>query len=290
MEETKPNVAELVGRMPDSDNPGQTSKFTGPDPAMAEEVFRAILAGGSDALKELVALVKDPTGPDFKDFRPEYVLHGIAVFVGRPDQRDSRRVLEQVLVEEIGREGHSKWMLAFLLRTLQVAGTKAAAPAIGKHLLDDDLCEPAAMALVAIGDGAAEPLRDALPAAKGKNRATIAQALGVLRVPPERKTVTAIQQCTADPLREVRTSAAWALANIGDPNSVDLLLKAAKAEDGWERILGAKACLLLGERLLEGGMKGVAFRLYMELRDAKRGTDEAYLAEAAERGIAATGS
>lgn len=288
MQDAKPNVAELVARMPDSDSPGKESKFTGPDPALAEGVFREILAGGADSLRELVALVSDPTGPGPVDFRAEYVLHGIAIHVGRPEERRNRWLLSRTLAEELGKEGRSKWMRAFLIRELQVAGGRRSAAAIGKHLLDEDLCDPAAMALVAIGgDAAADELRTALAAAKGKARASIVQALGALG---DKAAAPAVRGSLADPERDVRTGAAWALANMGDSGSADLVLKAAQAEDPWERILGAKACLLLAERLLADGRREDAVRLYTRLRDAKRGTDEAYLAEAAERGLAACAS
>jgi HEAT repeat protein len=255
---------------------------------MAEGVFRGILAGGADALRELVALVKDPTGPAPLDYRAEYVLHGIAIHVGRPEERRNRWALARTLVEELGKEGHSKWMRAFLIRELQVAGGRRSAAAIGKHLLDEDLVDAAAMALAAIGgDAAAEELRRALPSSKGRVRAAIVHALGALK---DKEAAALLRGSLADPERDVRTGAAWALASVGDPEASDLLLKAAEAADPWERILGAKACLLLAETLLAQGRKDDAVRLYTRLRDAKRGTDEAYLAEAAERGLAAAAS
>ncbi len=137
MEQKNINVRELVARMPDADEPGKPAKFTGPDPAAAEAVFREILAGGPAAIRELVSAVSDPTAGGSVDFRAEYVLHGIAVFVGRPDQAESRRVFEEALIEEL-RQDRSPWMRALLIRELQFAGTQRVAAAIGQYLLDAD--------------------------------------------------------------------------------------------------------------------------------------------------------
>lgn len=286
MEETKLNVRELVARMPDADEPGKSAKFTGPDPAAAETIYREILAGGAAAIRELISAVSDPTAGGSVDFRAEYVLHGIAVFVGRPDQAENRRVFEGALIEELGASDRSPWMRALLIRELQFAGTQRAAPAIAKYLLDPELGDPAAMALSALGgDSSAAELRKALPTSSGKRRAAIVQALGYLK---DKESAPLLREALGDAERDVRTGAAWALANMGDRESARPLLRlAAGAEERWERILAAKACLLLAERLRDAGNKDAAVRIYERLRDSKRGSDEEYLVQAAEQGLAA---
>lgn len=285
MEETKPNVREIVARFPDADAPGREEKFTGPDPAAAESAFREILAGGKAAIQELVAAVSDPTAEGPVDFRAEYALHGIAVLVGRAGEAERRRLFEDALIEELARPDRSKWKRALFIRELQFAGTERAVPAIGGCLLDPELADPAAMALVAIGgEAATAALRKALPDARGRVRSAIVHALGALG---DRASAQLLRAALGDPERDVRTGAAWALAKMGDADAADSLLEAAEAEDRWERIQGAKACLLLAERLAAAGRKDAAARIYERLREKKRGTDEAYVAEAAERGLAA---
>jgi len=164
-----------------------------------------------------------------------------------------------------------------------VAGGKEVAAALGKMLEDEELYEPAAQALVAIGDGAAEQLQNALPKVKGKMKLTIIQNLGVLR---DAESVDALKNALGDDDREIRLAAGWALANIGDAGSVDLLPKATDAKGTYERNTATKACLLLAERLLEAGRKEPAVKIYEHLRDTRNGLDEAYIRAAAEKGLA----
>jgi len=90
METKRLDVPALVLRMPDSDQPGKASTFTGPDPEAASKVFDEILAGGGEAIADLIALVRDTADPAFKDYRPQYVLHGLALRAGRPGNEDGR--------------------------------------------------------------------------------------------------------------------------------------------------------------------------------------------------------
>ena len=64
-----------------------------------------------------------------------------------------------------------------------------------------------------------------------------------------------------------------ALANAGDPGSVQTLIEATAAE-GQERVRAASACLLLAERLTAAGRKADAAKVYEHLptsSPAKRG-------------------
>jgi HEAT repeat protein len=284
MTTTKPDITALVAQMPDSDKPGETSKFTGPAPAAAKEVYEAILAGGRGSLLELIALLRDPNDREYKDFRAEYVLHGLAIYVGQPAKEQQKKMFAETLASQLGGKKASKAVQGFLIRELQVAGDKGVAKALGKMLADEELCGYAASALVAIGDGAARQLRGALGRAKGRCRVTIAQNLGVVR---DASSVRALRKCLADPDREVRLAAAWALARIGDAGSVALVLKAADVEPGWERIKATQACLLLAETLAAAGKKKDAVKIYGHLRDTRTDPKEQYVREAAQKALAA---
>jgi len=112
---------------------------------------------------------------------------------------------------------------------------------------------------------------------------TIIQNLGVVR---DAESVGALKNALGDDDREIRLAAGWALANIGDAGSVDLLLKAADTEGTYERVTATKACLLLAERLLEVDKKEPAEKIYTNLRDTRSGPDEAYIRDAANKGLA----
>jgi len=164
-----------------------------------------------------------------------------------------------------------------------VAGGGEVVEKLGTLLLDEELCEPAAQALSAIGDGAAEQLRRALPRAKGKCRLTIVQNLGVVR---DAISVGALKEAVSDEDGEVRIAAGWALANIGDASSVKLLLRTAEKANGWERIQATKACLLLAEKLRAAGRKNEAMSIYKHLRDTRTDPAERYVCDAAKSRLA----
>jgi HEAT repeat protein len=169
-----------------------------------------------------------------------------------------------------------KAVKATLIRELQVAGCAAAAPVLGKFLADDELYTWAASALLAIRQGAAGEFRNALPAAKGRAKATIIQNLGLLG---DAEALAAIRQAANDGDGDVRLAVCGALANLGDEGSVDILIKASNAE-GWERIQAAKACLVLAENLAAAGKKPAAEKIYRHLMETRK-DDEKYLRDLA---------
>ncbi len=299
------DVAALVERMPDTDNqvqakpppdanqPGQAtarprsdrsgeaSKFTGPDPELAAGMFTALLSGGRDAISELIALVRDPADLDFKNYKAGYLLHGVVLFAGRPGEERSRRGLAETLATHLGNERLSKGVRGFLIRELQVVGGAEVVAALGKLLLDDDFCEPAVQALIAIREGAAAEMRRAWPGAQPRHRVTLLQAFGVLR---DQTSVVVMLEALGDSDPNTRLTAIWALANLGDVKVVEAVIKAADAATGWERIQSNKACLLLAERLAGSGEKAAATRLYTHLRDTRKNA-ESYIGVVAERAL-----
>lgn len=308
MATTKPNIAALIEQMPDTDKevqakqkaapekpdqqpnaatpdkPAQASTFTGPNPEAAEKIYAEVLSGGRDSLIELLALLHDPADSDFKNYKAGYLLHGLAIYLGRPDQQKERRMFAETLASQLGNPKYSKPVQGVLIRELQVAGGKEVASALGKQLQDDELCEYATQALLAIGDGAGVQLRKALGKATGKNRLTLIQALGVVR---DTDSLAELKKALAEPEGDVRIATAWALANIGDAGALEAVIKSADAAEGWERIQTTKACLLLAERLLARGKKGDAVRLYTRLSETRKDPAERYVREAADKALGA---
>ncbi len=281
----KPNVPELVGRMPESDEPGRQSKLTGPDPEMAAKIFDEILSGGKEAVVELIGLIKFPADPSFESYKAEYVLHCLCVHAGAAEREAQRKMLSETLAAQL-LEGHlDDWRRGVLCRDLLVVGGPESAPALGAQLVHPATSDDAARALLAIREGAGRELRAALPKAQGRCVLNIVQALAVL---PDPEAAGALKEAAAHTDREVRVAAAFGLANLGDAGSTDVVLKAAEAADGWERIQGGKACLVLAEKLLAAGKKDAAVRVWKRLQETKKG-EEAYLGEAAARGLATAG-
>lgn len=267
----------LVNQMPQAD----AKRILGTvDKEAVDKALAEILQGGKDNVVGLVALLVEPGKGD--DGKARYALHALAVAVCKPQDAKQRAMLVEALAGSLGGD-RPKDVQAFVVRQLQIAGSKDAAPALGKLLLDAELCEFAAQALLAIKDGAAEQFRAALPKA-GKQNVTIIQALGVLR---DTASAEPLKGFVGDKDRDCRLASAWALANMGDAGSVDLLLKAAdRDKEGYERIKATQSCLLLAEQLLAAGKKKEAARIYTHLKDTRTEPTEKHIKEAATKGLA----
>lgn len=252
------------------------------DKEAVEKALGEMLQGGRDNVLGLAALlVEAGTGGDGK---VRYALHALAVEVCKRKDPKQRQMFAEALASTLSNDRPQE-VQAFVVRQLQVAGGKEVSPALGKLLLDESLSDYACQALLAIKDGAAEQFRAALPKASGKQLLFIAQALGVLR---DASSAAALRNLAGNNDRDVHQIAIWALANIGDPSSIDLILKAADKE-GFERIKATQACLLMAENLLASGKKKDAARIYTHLQDTRTDPSERYIKEASARGLAAVG-
>jgi HEAT repeat protein len=305
----KPNVAELVEQLPATDreievqkaaakaaaDPSQPkakpekvvgSKFDGPDPAAAGKLCEQMLAGGRESLIELISLIRDPAAEDFKNYKAEYLVRCLTVYVGRPDQAGQRRWFIDTLAAQAGNAQVPLYTRGFLVRELQWIGDGEAVPALGKLLHDEALCDDAARALISIGTGAGEQFRAALPQAKGRGRLVAIQSLGAIR---DKSSAAALAKALQDDDREVRLAAAWGLARLGSSDSIEALLKLADASQGYERTKATQACLLLAENLAAAGKKDAAARIYAHLRDTRIDPKEQYIQDVAKKALVALG-
>lgn len=278
MNDASSDLTALVNQLPAADPDG---KLTGPEPAFAEKLCEEVLNGGRESVLGLVGMLVEPGKGE--DWKARYLLHCVAVYVGRPDKHEARTMVADALASQLCGT-LPKAVQAFLVQELQVAGRREATAALGKLLLDEELCEPAAQALLAIRDGAAEQFRAALPKAQGKTRLTILQALAVLA---DTSSSAAFRQALSDPDREVRLAAALGLANGADAASIDALLGAADVTDVWQRDQMTHACLLLAEKLLASGKSAEARRIYQQVRDTRSKPEDRHARQAAEIGLAA---
>jgi len=279
MKEPSSALVELVNKMPDPDQRGMYC--TEIDKEKIERAIKNIRKGGRDNIIGVIDMLIEPGKGD--DVKAHYALHCLALHVCKLKGDRPRRRFARTLASQIGGD-RPKEVQKYLVRELQVAGGREVVEELGELLVDEELCEPAAQALAAIGDGAAEQLRRALPRARGKCRLTIVQNLGVVR---DARSVGALKKAAINKDREVRIAAGWALANIGDAGSADLLLSAADKSEGWEKVQSTKACLLLAEKLIAAGKKSEAVKIYRHLRDTRTEPTERYVVDAAKKGLAA---
>lgn len=269
----------LVEQMPDPDGQGMYTENI--DKEKIDTAIAAIHAGGRENVQGLIEMLGEP-GSD-QDVKPHYALHVLANHTVATRDENGRRALCEVVAAALAGDS-SPYIKGFLCQTLQWFGRRESVAALGQLLTDQQLCDPAAMALVAIEDGAAELLRAALPAATGRCRLTILHSLAALADPGAAE---AFKQALPDDDREVRLAAGAGLARLGDAGAIEPLLKAADVEPGWERVQSAKHCLVLAEKLAAAGKHSEARRIYQHLRDTRQDASEAYLREVADKALAA---
>ncbi|MCY3022158.1 MAG: HEAT repeat domain-containing protein [Planctomycetota bacterium] len=278
----KTGLAALVATVPDADKGGRTpGALTAPDLDTMKKIYNEVLKGGKENIVALVGMLVEPGQGD--DYKARYVLHSMMTYVMRPDPEaeKDRTALTDALIATLSSD-RPKSVKAMVLQELKWCGSKPQAEAIGKLLSDADLCEPAAQALVGIKD-TADIFRQALPAAAGKNRVTVIQALGVLR---DTKAVDELKKALADADPVTRVAACEALGNIGDPAAADAMLAAGDAAKDFDRTRMNDAVLLLAKRLIAVDNKKDAERIYAKLWETRTDPQERHVRIAALQGLA----
>ncbi len=275
-------VLDLVNQLPDADG-GSGSKMTGPHPDKAEKLYRELFGGGREAIVALVDLLQVPGEGD--DWKARYLLHGAAVFSCRKENEAQQKLLARVLAEQLGGD-RPKPVQVFLVRELRTIAGPSEVGTLGKLVPDAELCEPVVQALLAIGQGAADHLRAALPGVEGKCRITVIQGLGVLGAAGG---LDAVRKALTDEDRDTRLAAGFALANSGEGSAADALLAASDVEAVWERDQMTNHCLLLAEKLIAAGKKGEAMKIYKQLRDSRTAPEDRHQKQAATIGMLSAG-
>lgn len=270
----------MLSGLPDLD---RHRKVDGPPWDEAEAMAKKLLDAGPEAIAAL--LDQSPDEFDGSNHRPRYMFHLAASYACREGMGDQKRMLVDALAEALDGE-RSEGHKAFIIAELQHIATRddaAAVRALDRMLESgsDRLVECAARALEAIG--APEPLVAAAGRLSGGQKRSVLNALVALRHAPA---APVLRRAMADDEADTRIIAGFALARLGDPASVGLLLNACRGE-GWEGIQQARSALVLAERLAAAGRAADARRIYTHLRDKRTDEKDHYLRQAAERGLAA---
>ncbi len=271
----------LMARIPDPADDGRYTNLDGDKVRQIEQVVDELARAAHPSALGLIDLLVEPGQGD--DVKAHFALHLLAVRVTQKGNEKARAEFAEAVASQIGGE-RPKAVQAYLIEQLQLAGTKAVAPALGKVLLDPALCDTAARALVAMGEGAAEPLLAAWPKVQGRSRISVLQKLVGLRVP---QAAEAFRQGLGDADPEVRTAAAWGLARLADASAATALLAAAESRQGWERMRQTDACMVLAEGLAAAGRKDEAAAIYEHLAKTRNDPAERHLRDAAAQALAA---
>jgi HEAT repeat protein len=237
-------VSDIVAKMPAQDF------------AQGAPLIAGIIKTGPDGLKELCGMITPPDS--VADAKARFALHGVVLYVKRPDAETERAMVEKALLSAMAGAKQAD-LKQFFIHQIELCGSDTAAKPLGKLLGDKRLCEAATRALLRIrSDGAIAQIRAALGGAKDANLVTIVRALGQAR---DKASVKAIAKHAASDETSLRHSAWFALANIGDASSTGILAKASAAKGNYERSIGMKNYLLLARRIGQGGDKAACAKI-----------------------------
>jgi hypothetical protein len=242
-----------------------------------------------EQLKENILLLIAMLGPpgSEENVKPQFALHAAVNHPLVSRNEKLRQEICEAIASQLGNKELHPYNRTVLCQELQWAGRDEVCPALGAVLLDDDVTDSAATALVAIGgERAAVRLRAAIGAAKGTARLNVIDALAALA---DANSADIFRAALADESRDVRIAAAAGLAGLGLADSAQPLLAAAEKAEGWERSQCTKSCLVLAEKLAAGGKKAEAREIYDQLKKTRTGERESHVREAADRGLAAIG-
>jgi hypothetical protein len=271
----------IVDQIPE---PAKNGTYVDMDAEKMERIDKAVLQlrkGGPDSVLGLIDMLVEPGKGD--DVKAHFALHLLAVRLTTPGEEEARGKFALAVASQLA-GGRPNAVKKYLIEQLQVAGGKEVVEALGKALLEAELCDTAARALAAIRDGAAEALLAALPKVQGRSRLSVIKKLAVLRA---EQAGGAFRQALADADPDIRIAAAWGIARIADASAAGALLKTAEAHEGWERINETDACLVLADHLVAAGKKAAAAAIYTHLQKTRTGDAEFHVRDAAARGLAA---
>jgi len=148
---------------------------------------------------------------------------------------------------------------AFIISQLQITGKDDAVGILKDYLNDDRLCDPAARALVKINSPTAKTaLLQGLRNAQGARRLSLVEALGDSRNTLAVKSISAL--IGSD--KKLTKTALYALANIADPISINLMAnEAQRAKFTYDETNATSAYLLFIWNLGMHGKQETAIRL-----------------------------
>ncbi|MCO5948543.1 family 16 glycoside hydrolase [Mucilaginibacter flavidus] len=151
-------------------------------------------------------------------------ISGFSFYVTQPGKELWRAMAVKAYGKALAKSA-DKENQAFIISQLQVTGKDDAILILKKYLGDERLCDPAARALVKIGSPAAKgTLLLALRGSRGACRLSLVEALGDIRNADAVKSISEL----IGKDKKLDKVALYAVANIADPISINLMANAAQ--------------------------------------------------------------
>ncbi|HAL83899.1 MAG TPA: hypothetical protein DCO83_18025 [Mucilaginibacter sp.] len=151
-------------------------------------------------------------------------ISGFSFYVTQPGKEPWRAMAVKAYGKALAKS-NDKENQAFIISQLQITGKDDAILILKKYLDNERLCDPAARALVKINSPAAKgTLLLALRGSQGSCRLSLVEALGDIRNADAVKSISAL----IGKDKKLDKVALYAVANIADPVSINLMANAAQ--------------------------------------------------------------
>ncbi|MDP4284039.1 MAG: DUF1080 domain-containing protein [Bacteroidota bacterium] len=205
-------VSDVLGQMPAKDS------------VQLAATMKEIAAMGEKGLVEMAGMLVAPGEGD--NSRVAYAINGFSYYVTQPGREGWRKMSEHALCQAL-KKITNKVNGAFIISQLQIVGqSDEAVSCLKNYLHQDQLCDPAARALIKFKSPAAnKALLMALKNSRGNCRLSLVKALGESH---NIEAVPVITPLVSDKDKMLSKMALNALANIAAPSSASILEKAAK--------------------------------------------------------------
>jgi HEAT repeat protein len=204
---------------------------------------------GEPGILQMAQLFSPPGQGD--NSKLEYALGGLSFYVMQEENEELRLITSTAYSKAVDIVPLDE-VKAFFILQLQRVGKNEAVETLGKYLASERFCGPAARALVSIKTPLAqESLLGGLSSAAGKCQYALIEALGDVR---NKKAVDALANFVESNDAKAKKLVLYALANIGDPSSEDILAAAAKEADYKLNETNATSLYFLwAQRMVEAG-------------------------------------
>jgi HEAT repeat protein len=223
---TTTRIADLLAQLP-ARNAAQLERNMKEVAELGEDGYVTLISGLTASGKGNNALI-------------EYAVGGFTAYATKNGQQISRNMAVSAYCKSLAKLT-DKQNKAFIISQFDLVGNDAAVTCLESYLTDEQLADEASRALTKIGTtSATTALVNGLGKANGKAKIAIVEALGHSNA---KAAATAIATLVAD--KELTKVSLYALGNIGDPSSKEILIKAAEQAGYKYDQTNAVAALLL---------------------------------------------
>jgi len=208
---TTTRIADLLAQLPARDA-AQLTRNMKEVADLGEDGYVALISGLTSSGKGNNALI-------------EYAVGGFTAFATKKDQQAARDMAVKAYCKALPKLT-DKQNKAFIISQFDLVGNNAAVSCLESYLTDEQLADEASRALSKIGTASATTaLIKGLSKASGKAKITIVEALGHSNT---KAAATTIAPLAAGTDKELTKVSLYALANIGDASSKEILINAAE--------------------------------------------------------------